>query len=76
MKALAFTLLVLLSGVAFAGHPPGIIQQIYWSPDVAPNQGLAIQVQNDIFFGAYYGYRDGQPSFVILCGYQGFWPGQ
>lgn len=44
------------------------IQGFYWAPDMLPGWGFFVDLQEDRFFGALFGYLDGQASFITMQG--------
>jgi hypothetical protein len=44
------------------------VKGLYWNPGELPGWGIFADVQEETMFGAVYGYKNGEPSFVILLG--------
>jgi len=44
------------------------VKGLYWNPSELPEWGVFVDVQEEMMFGAVYGYKNNQPSFVVFLG--------
>jgi len=44
------------------------VNGLYWNPGELPGWGVFVDVQEETMFGAVYGYKSNEPSFVVFLG--------
>jgi hypothetical protein len=44
------------------------VEGVYWNPEDLPGWGFFTDIQENLFFGAVYGYLDGESTFITLQG--------
>ena len=44
------------------------VKGLYWNPSELPEWGVFVDVQEEMMFGAVYGYKNNEPSFVVFLG--------
>ena len=44
------------------------VKGVYWNPDVLPGWGFFVDIQEETFFGAIYGYQGADSTFITLQG--------
>jgi hypothetical protein len=77
MKSLLITILLLIiasTAQAQSLLPDDVkfdhawVKGLYWNPSELPEWGVFVDVQEEMMFGAVYGYKNNEPSFVVFLG--------
>lgn len=50
------------------GYDHSWVRGSYWNPEELPNWGVLVDVQEHTMFGAFFGYLDSEPSFIVFVG--------